>query len=559
MEKKSKIKFNIIIIIAIILFAIGTIPKTFQEDTYYMIKVGEYICQNGMEVIENRIEPFAWQEGMIYTYPHWLLDVVFYGLFSTFDIFGVYIFTVLMGVGIYLLIYYTNVKVGKNNIISAIITIASIYLLSGYMAARSQMITYICCILTILLIERFLENGKKRYLIGLILVPILLANCHAALFPIYFVIYLPYIAEYAISFFRREERYTRKIKRNDKTIEKLKEKVNLKTEENTKKAERRLKKIQKKENSIARCKEKLNKIHEKEKIEQSKIIIEKNKNVKWLMIVFVIAIFTGLLTPLKDIPYTYMIKSLIGNTMHYISEHQAVTLIGAPTILGTFAIIVILLFSNKIKVRLQDLFMLGGMSILALISYKQFPIFLICTMCIVNKMINMLLTENGKEKVKKLVEKVLSIKGMIYVILVIVIIFLLQYKEIASQSYIDSNEYPVQATNWLKSNVDISKMKLFNDFNYGSYLLFKNVPVFIDGRADVYDPMFNGKEDDIFTDYMSTTSLQVWYEDIFKKYGITHIITKTDDNLNIFLQRNIDYKSIYNDGTFSIYESVERK
>ena len=70
MEKKSKIKFNIIIIIAIILFAIGTIPKTFQE----------YICQNGMEVIENRIEPFAWQEGMIYTYPHWLLDVVFYGL-----------------------------------------------------------------------------------------------------------------------------------------------------------------------------------------------------------------------------------------------------------------------------------------------------------------------------------------------------------------------------------------------------------------------------------------------------------------------------------------------
>ena len=461
-----------------------------------------------------------------------------------------------MGVGIYLLIYYTNVKVGKNNIISAIITIASIYLLSGYMAARSQMITYICCILTILLIEKFLENGKKRYLIGLILVPILLANCHAALFPIYFVIYLPYIAEYAISFFRREERYTRKIKRNDKTIEKLKEKVNLKTEENTKKAERRLNKIQKKENSIARCKEKLNKIHEKEKIEQSKIIIEKNKNVKWLMLVFVIAIFTGLLTPLKDIPYTYMIKSLIGNTMHYISEHQAVTLIGAPTILGTFAIIVILLFSNKIKVRLQDLFMLGGMSILALISYKQFPIFLICTMCIVNKMINMLLTENIKEKVKKLVEKVLSIKGIIYVILVIVIIFLLQYKEIASQSYIDSNEYPVQATNWLKSNVDISKMKLFNDFNYGSYLLFKNVPVFIDGRSDLYDPTFHGdtNPNDIFTDYMLSSSLQLDYEETFKKYEITHVMLVTSETLNLLIAKDENYKELYKDSHFVIYE-----
>lgn len=473
MEKKSKIKFNIIIMIAIILFAIGTIPKTFQEDTYYMIKVGEYICQNGMEVVQNRVEPFAWQEGMMYTYPHWLLDVVFYLIFSTFDIFGIYIFTILIGIGIYLLIYYTNIKVGKNNMISAIITIASIYLLSGYIAARSQIVTYICCILTILFIEEFLESSKKRYLVGLILVPILLANCHAALFPIYFVIYLPYIAEYVISFFRRKEIYTRKIKRNSNVIKKIKQRVDLKAENSTRKVEKDLKKIERKEKSITKYEQKLNAVNGKEGAGQSKIIIEKNKNVKWLIVAFIIAIFTGLLTPLKDIPYTYMIKSLLGNTMDFISEHQAVSLISAPTILGTFAVIIVLLFSNKIKVRLQDIFMLSGMGILALISYKQFPIFLICTMCIVNKMLNMILTENIKEKIKRIIEKILSIKGMIYLTLVILIIFLLQYKLIASQSYIDSKEYPIQATNWLKSNVDITKMKLFNDFNYGSYLLFK--------------------------------------------------------------------------------------
>ena len=158
-----------------------------------MIKVGEYICQNGMEVIENRIEPFAWQEGMMYTYPHWLLDIIFYLIFSTFDIFGIYVFAVISGIIIYLLIYYTNLKVTKNNIISGVITLASIYLLKGYITARAQVITYICCILTILFIEQFLETKKKRYIIGLILVPILLANCHAALFPIYFILYLPYI------------------------------------------------------------------------------------------------------------------------------------------------------------------------------------------------------------------------------------------------------------------------------------------------------------------------------------------------------------------------------
>ena len=554
MEKRTKIKLNIIIILTIVLFSIATIPKTLQEDTFYMIKTGEYICQNGMEVIENRVEPFSWHEGMIYTYPHWLLDVMFYLIFSIFDIFGIYVFSVVMGIIIYLLIYYTNIKVGKNNVISAIITIASIYLLSGFMTARAQVVTYTCCILTVLFIERFLETSKKRYLVGLVLVPILLANCHAALFPIYFVIYLPYIAEYAISFFTKQEVFERLLKRGNKKLIKLQSKIQNDKEKNGEKYKTKYKKkIQKLQNVLTRLEAKVEKESKKDLYEH-KIIIKRNTNTKWLILVFILCIFTGLLTPLKDIPYTYMIKSIQGNTMNFITEHQAVVPIHSTSILVMFIIIVALLFSNKIKIRLQDIFMLLGMSILGLISYKQFPIFFICTMCIINKLSCMVIDDNFKKIVKKALSKVFGIKGMIYMILILVILFLVQYQNIAPQSYIDSNEYPIQAVSWLKANVDTKTMKLFNDFNYGSYLLFKDIPVFIDGRADAYDPKFNGREKDSFTDYMMTSSLQIWYEDIFAKYGITHIITKTNSNLNLFLQRNISYKNIYNDGAFSIYE-----
>ena len=164
-----------------------------------------------------------------------------------------------------------------------------------------------------------------------------------------------------------------------------------------------------------------------------------------------------------------------------------------------------------------------------------------------------------KEKTTKLIDKLLSIKGMIYITLITIVITLWQYKKIAVQNYVDSNEYPVQATKWLKDNykIDKTKMKLFNDFNYGSYLLFNNIPVFIDGRADAYDPVFNGREEDSFLDYMQTSSLQVWYEDTFEKYEITHIITKTNSNFNIFLQRNIRYNKLYDDGTFIIYERLD--
>ncbi len=544
MDKKTKIKFNIIIILAIILFTIATTPKTLQEDTYYMIKVGEYICQNGMQVIENRIEPFAWHDGMIYTYPHWLLDIIFYLIFNAFDLLGIYIFSIVSGIIIYLLIYYTNIKAGKNNIISAIMTIASIYILTGYITARAQVITYICCILTILFIESFLEKGRKRYLIGLIIVPIILANCHAAMFPIYFVIYLPYIAAYIFSYITKKELYTRAIKRINKTITKLKEKNNTK----------KLSKLERKEKRLIKLNKKLEKIEEKDKTTQKKIIVERNPNVKWLIIIFIICIFTGLLTPLKDIPYTYMIKSIQGNTMNFIAEHQNVVLIQDIILLIIFALIQVLLFYNKTKIKLQDLFMIIGMTILALISYKQLPIFIICTICIINKLAYQAIPDETRKKIIAIISKLLTVRNTIYIILIILILALLQYKSIAKQNYIDNNSYPVEASTWIKGNINTKEMKLFNDFNYGSYLLFKDIPVFIDGRADAYDPVFNGKKDDVFLDYMETASLKVWYKDVFEKYGITHIIIKTNSDLNLFLQRDISYKSIYNDGTFTIYE-----
>ena len=124
-----------------------------------------------------------------------------------------------------------------------------------------------------------------------------------------------------------------------------------------------------------------------------------------------------------------------------------------------FFIIVALLFSNKIKIRLQDIFMLLGISILGLVSYKQFPIFFIGTMCIINKLSCMVVNDNLKEKVQRILAKLLSIKGMVYITLILVVLFLVQYQKITPQSYVDGNEYPVQAATWLKANVDIKNMK----------------------------------------------------------------------------------------------------
>ena len=42
MDKKTKIKFNILAIFAIIIFCFAITPKTLQNDTYYTIKNSSY-------------------------------------------------------------------------------------------------------------------------------------------------------------------------------------------------------------------------------------------------------------------------------------------------------------------------------------------------------------------------------------------------------------------------------------------------------------------------------------------------------------------------------------
>ena len=44
-----------------------------------------------------------------------------------------------------------------------------------------------------------------------------------------------------------------------------------------------------------------------------KIRLNRNTNVKWLILIMVICIFTGLLTPLGDTPYTYLSKTMHPN------------------------------------------------------------------------------------------------------------------------------------------------------------------------------------------------------------------------------------------------------
>lgn len=554
MDKKTKMKFNVLAVIAILLFCFAITPKTLQNDTYYTIKIGEHIMENGIDMKD----PFSWHENLPYTYPHWAYDVATYQIFNFGENIGIggfnaiYIATVILAMILGVLLYFVASKLCKNQLIAFLITFACIYLLQNFIAARAQLVTYILFVLQILFIEQFLETKKKRYAIGLIIIPIIIANVHLAVWPFYFVLFLPYVAEYLIALIADANLYYRiKIKLNKNKVKRLT--LKKASQERIDKLTKRIDELQEmQEKSIARKQERRNNPY--------RIILKKNSAAKWLIVIMIICAFTGLLTPLGDTPYTYLIKTMQGNTMSNISEHLPLTLINNRNILAVFILFLAILIFTDTKITLRDLFMLGGLTLLCFMSRRQISLFVIVCGFIFEKLLVNFINKYDKDGCDKLTKAMTSWLGKIVTILVVILISLYFYRNKIYSKVVDDSTYPVAACDYIIENLDTKTMRIYNEYNYGSYLLYRGIPVFIDSRAELYTPQFNGIAGrDIFSDYINISNISTYYEDKFESYGITHVIVKRNAKLNMFLSRDKKYKQLYVDKYYVIYERTNNK
>lgn len=546
-RKKININLTIIGIILIIIFCVCISPVTFQNDTYYTIKIGELIKNSGIDMMDH----FSWHENLSYTYPHWLYDLLTYIIYSIASFKGIYVVTCILSAILGISIFMVNSELTRNKSISFIITIGSIYMLEDYIAARAQLVTFILFIWELFCIEKFIQNKKIGYAIGLIVISILIANLHVATWPFFFVLSLPYIAEYIIAIGADIILY----KKVRLFILKSKIKILNKKENKTEKIKQIEEEIEKIKNNVSKIKIK----REEENRNPYKIIIKKDKNVKYLIIVMIICALVGLLTPIGDTPYTYLYKTMQGNTTQNISEHLPLTLVNNVEVICILIVFLSILTFTKTKIKLSDLFMLGGLCYLMLATRRQISMFvLICSVVLTRLIVDMIKrhTENGIEEAEN------ASKHIGVIIATSVLIIILSYYTIKpkiNNEYVSKSSYPVDACNYILENIDLENAKFYNEYNYGSYMLFRGIPVFIDSRADLYAPEFSGNEDkDVFTDFINTSGISKFYEDTFKKYEITHIISYKNSKTNMIITKTKDknYKELYSDDHFVIYERL---
>lgn len=497
MKKDNKKRFKYMFIIWIFILCIAFVRKTLQNDTFYTIKIGELILNNGIDMLDH----FSFHEGLAYTYPHWLYDVFIYIIFHLFSYRGLYISSILLLFILLLIVFKTNIKNTNNYAVSAFGVFLCALAISGFATARAQLVSFILFAMEIYFIESFLKGGNKKNLIGLLLISVLICNIHVAVWPFYYIVYLPYLAEYVITIICKKI----KLKKENKFIKYLK----------------------------------------------SRIILEDNKNIKYLFIVMLLSLLTGLITPIGDTPYTYFIKLAMGNAQSYVQEHQMMTWMSSP-----FTIIITLetlFFAVISKIKLRDLFMILGLSLMSVLSIRHLALLaLIGTICFA-RVFDMFFDNfdfNPEDKIIDFFNKKIVI--IISFILAIAFALFMVINRYHKEDYIDKELYPVDAVKYIKENINIDEMRIFNEYNFGSYLLLNDIPVFIDSRADLYTKQFSGLDYDILDDF---EFMPDFYQEKFKFYNITHVlIYKKDNQFCDMLKSNNYYKVIYDDDYFVLFE-----
>lgn len=485
-------KYRLFGIVTIIFLCVGLTYKYFQTDTFYMIKLGDFIYHHGIDFLDH----YCWITRLPYTYPHWLYDLFLYLIYSRFSYYGIYVSTIITYIVLCLTIYYVSLRLIRNEFFSIILSILCVFRLSMFAVARAQLISLICFVLEFYFIDRMINTGKKRYSFFLFLLCILIANVHATVWPFFFILFLPFWGEHIVRVISKKNF---KIKNN------------------------------------------------------FKLKMEKIPHVKLLFITFCISLFLGFLSPSK-ICYSYIFRIMAGDSQKYLLEHLPLVAIEHPFFLVAILIFIIVLIFTNTKIYLRELFMVGGLTFMSLVSIRHLSFFYTIGVIEIGIICIRALNELHDSTFDILGKMILKNK-ILYCILIlgIAIFSYSQFLNHSKEDFVMKKDYPVDAVHYIKENLDDKNIRLYNGYDYGSYLLFNDIPVFIDARCDLYLKEFNGMTYSIF-DKMENISRN--YEKDFEKYDVTHVLVEKKEMLFLILSKDSHYKVLYNDQYFTLFERV---
>ena len=258
-----------------------------------------------------------------------------------------------------------------------------------------------------------------------------------------------------------------------------------------------------------------------------------NIQIKKYIVVSILCIIAICINPHGYRMLIYPYENIFNITMHQnITEWQPIVKI-SPNNYIYFSFIIILLLiiiKSKKKANLIDLVLLIIFTILGIKSFRfSNYLYIISSFFIFNYI---------KPRKKDINTDII----LLITSIIVCIIFILNIPNL--QNRIDSKYLSDKMISIIKKE---KPKRLFNLYDYGGYLISKDIKVFIDGRADLYSN-YNYK------DYINI-SKNINTNKLIKKYKFDYFLIDKRYKIYNYFKDSIDYIKIYEDKNTILYKT----
>lgn len=120
---------------------------------------------------------------------------------------------------------------------------------------------------------------------------------------------------------------------------------------------------------------------------------------------------------------------------------------------------------------------------------------------------------------------------------------------IAGQDEVVQERFPVAAVDFLEAQ-GLSEGRGFNDYGWGGYLIWRGIPVYVDGRADVYG-------DDFLFFYQQAALVQEGWREPLQQYDVNYALLHKEARLGVMLQEVGGWREVYADELARIFVREE--
>jgi hypothetical protein len=276
------------------------------------------------------------------------------------------------------------------------------------------------------------------------------------------------------------------------------------------------------------------------------------KQVKALIITSIIGVFITIINPYGIDGLTYGLKTLnspyINNHIAEFAHYNFSLSLGKPIAIYVLTLFICLLFSEK-KIKIHEILLFLGTIFMTFTSIRHFSLLIITSIVLIPHI-------DGIYNVfKRIIFDIVIESNRVKVILsLFIIMFLLPSIINREYDFVPDDVYPKEAIKYIKNNID-SKDHIFNEYSFGSYLMFNNIKVFIDSRCDLYNMEYN--DTTVFKDYTDLFYNNLDYREIVFKYNIKYFFVRRNDYIVSKLLYNSKNEIIYQDKLSVIVKIVD--